>query len=362
MAGCHAVRILVVILGIAHTLILPAQALLEGAREQRSFRSRAGANSLADSDVEMSMFATEQASTVWPRQPGMNKSMLERWYSPQCMQHFNKDVAMTADGAWPRTLPRRTTREDLCRGGRAASVVPQHQAQDIVIVKELRMVYVENRKAASSSIRHLLSKYFHSNWKWSCRGASEACRIIDMRCSSECLSADELKDYFFFSFVRDPMDRFYSALKEGLVMWNAHHLAGEGKVNMTSEECMGPLEAMLNTSCGVDHHLESQAMSLSTHLPLMGDGRDFELHYDYIGRTEKLADDMAIVLEEAQNKAGQRLTGSRVRDLVAELRETHENTGNALLKTVLAVRNEAMDATVRAVYSQDLACFEIAEE
>lgn len=287
----------------------------------------------------------------------MNVSMLERWYSPQCVQHFNKSVPLRVDGAWPRTNPRRTTREDLCQGGREKSVWPQHRAQDIVIVKELKMVYVENRKAASSSIRHLLSKYFHSNWKWSCRGAPQACRIIDKRCSSECLNADELKDYFFFSFVRDPMDRFYSALKEGLVMWNAHHPAGEGRSSVTNMECDDALQAMLNTSCGVDHHLESQAMSLSTHLPIESDGKEFEIHYDYLGRMERLADDMAIVLEEAQHKLGHKLEGSKVEDLIAELRDTHDNAGAGLLQTVLSVRNEALDAKVREVYSQDFACF-----
>lgn len=357
MLGCHFAQCLGLFLGVAHTFVHQAYALLDVASQQRSLRFRTGAGALAQSDEDMGALATEQFSAAWPRQPGMNKSMLERWYSPQCVRHFDKDAAMSAEGAWPRTLPRRTTREDLCQGGRAASVWPQHRAQDIVIVKELKMVYIENRKAASSSIRHLLSKYFHSNWKWSCRGAPEACRIIDNRCSSECLSADQLQDYFFFTFVRDPLDRFYSGLKEGLVMWNSHHIDGEGKANLTSAECMGPLDALLNRSCGVDHHLESQATALSTHLPLAEDGRDFELHYDYIGRTERLADDMAIVLEEAQHKAGTRQAESTVQDLVAELRDTHDNQGEALLQTVLTVRDEAMDHKVREVYSQDFACF-----
>lgn len=354
MLGWHLVSFL--------AIIFPARALseqssLNSAIGQHLRRSSTSADSLALSDDRTGALATSELEANWPRQPGMNVTMLQRWYSPECVQHFDKTVPLRVNGTWPRTNPRRTTREDFCQGGRAASVRPRHKAQDIVIVKELRMVYVENRKAASSSIRHLLSKYFHSNWKWSCKGMPEACRVIDRRCSSECLDADQLQDYFFFSFVRDPMERFYSALKESLVMWNEHHLEGEGRESLSSEECNATLNAMLNTSCGVDHHLESQAMSLSTHLPLEGDGKEFEIHYDYLGRTEQLADDMAIVLELAQHKAGHRLEGNKTQDLVGELRETHDNTGNALLQTVLTVRDEAMDAKVREVYSQDLACF-----
>ena len=64
-----------------------------------------------------------------------------------------------------RALPRRLVRESLCRpAGRANATTPAHAAQEVVLVPELRVAWVVNRKAASSSVRAALTRHFNAYW------------------------------------------------------------------------------------------------------------------------------------------------------------------------------------------------------
>lgn len=283
------------------------------------------------------------------------KSLLERWYSPDCMQWFVADKVEPVRGGMWNTVPQRTTREDLCKGGRRDSVDPAHSANEIVIVHELRMVYVEVRKSASSTIRSALHKYYGAGYG-TCGGTkvSNQCKGVHARCTSECLSGKQLQDYFFFTFVRDPTERFYSGLKEAMV--------GRSMSTLSKSTAMSLLRSTLNADCeAVDQHLESQAAALSTRLaPREGadESESFELELDFIGRVEHLQEDMAEALRQAEAKAGRPFEESRKRRLVDHM-AGKANVGSALKDVVLAVRDEELDALAREVYAQDMACFSI---
>lgn len=217
------------------------------------------------------------------------------------------------------------------------------------------MVYIENRKAASSTIRTILARFFDADFsKCGASAAPSSCyEFGGQRCTSKCLSSQH-RDYYFFTFVRNPLDRFYSALKEGLVM--------EEKASTTEGEAMNVLKVLSSPECGFDHHLESQSMSLSTPLPTATKGREsphgrVEVPLDFIGRVEDLAQHMAEVLQGAQAKSGISLPSGMADEIVSFARETKENVGGNLKDVVDAVRSDELDAAVREVYAQDFACF-----
>eukprot|EP00890_Picochlorum_soloecismus_P003919 jgi/Picsp_1/4528/NSC_06749-R1_predicted protein [Ostreococcus lucimarinus CCE9901] len=93
---------------------------------------------------------------------------------------------------------------------------PHHPANEIVVNDEFKFVYVEVRKSGSSSIRKILNEYFNSSFN-GCPNSiprNDSCLVIGGRCSTLCLTEDHVEQYYFFSFVRNPEDRFYSGYKE----------------------------------------------------------------------------------------------------------------------------------------------------
>lgn len=296
--------------------------------------------------TKLPALATSQATLEAAATP---KSLLERWYSPDCMQWFVLDkVEPVRGGAWD-TVAQRITREDLCKGGRRDSVDPAHSANEIVVVHELRMVYVEVRKSASSTIRSALHKYYRAGYD-TCGGTtvSDQCKGVHARCTSECLSGKQLQDYFFFSFVRDPTERFYSSLKEAMV--------GQGMNTLTKSIAMNLLHSTLDRDCHFDQHLESQAAALSTRLAPKAGNSSFELELDFIGRVEHLQEDMAEALRQGEAKAGVPFDAGRRQQLINHM-AGRANTGSALKDVALSVRDEELDDLAREVYAQDVACF-----
>ena len=104
--------------------------------------------------------------------------------------------------------------EDLYRGRRYDSThYPHHPAQEVTINNEFKFVYITNRKAGSSTIHELILKHLQTpTWK-GCTSLTQHC-IIKKRCTSRCLTDTMLHHYYFFTFVRNPWDRFLSSLKQ----------------------------------------------------------------------------------------------------------------------------------------------------
>jgi hypothetical protein len=143
--------------------------------------------------------------------------------------------------------------EDVCAGARANASTPEHAYNEIVVVPQLALVYVVVRKSACTTIRLALLKFFNATM-YKCEGlnATSACKtMVDNRCSTSCLTPEIIREkkYFVFSFVRDPVERFYSSLYEAARM--NHVLA------YTRQAAKDILASMSSRECGYDHHLES---------------------------------------------------------------------------------------------------------
>ena len=185
--------------------------------------------------------------------PGCKR--MRRWFSPRCAAHFQlSSDAPPCDEArqWhcgsrhqysdPLRLQTRRTAvplapalEDFCEyahGGGVGriGVHPTHVATESSVLSSHRMVFIDNKKAGSTFVTQLIEKHLLNNSKnamkqkvgskgsTSCDGAanderSSYCGQYSFKaCSTLCLSPPTLESHVLFAFVRDPVDRFWSAL------------------------------------------------------------------------------------------------------------------------------------------------------
>ena len=204
-----------------------------------------------------------------------------------------------------------------------------YRAQDIVVVPRFRLVYVVVRKAASSTIHWVLATLFNASVsRCGDRGVPATCgvsgRRSPARCSTLCLDNATLRSYFFFSFVRPPKDRFYSAFEQSLVHASATYLDVRRFLAMdwtNSYQLMRSRLRAVVTTCEYNQHLESQAMSLSS--PTLAAGAMAPM--DYIGHVETLAADFREMLHAAQRWTGVPISAetiARATDLLNATRPT----------------------------------------
>lgn len=96
----------------------------------------------------------------------------------------------------------RATQENLrCKSG----------GTDVVVVHDLKAVYVDITKAASESIRDRLSTVYNASWSIQEQVSG---RDGEVRSTTATLSDEVLKSYTFFTFVRKPSVRFASGYRQ----------------------------------------------------------------------------------------------------------------------------------------------------
>jgi hypothetical protein len=96
----------------------------------------------------------------------------------------------------------RATQENLrCKSG----------GTDVVVVPDLKAVYVDITKAASESIRDRLSTVYNVSWSIQEQVSG---RDGEARSTTATLSDEVLKSYTFFTFVRNPSVRFASGYRQ----------------------------------------------------------------------------------------------------------------------------------------------------
>lgn len=192
-------------------------------------------------------------------------------------------------------LPQYRAHEDICPNGRShrndGSI-----GQEVLLVPSLRVAYIEVRKCASETIRAALAHAFEANLsRCGDRLVDESCGLYKpLRCGVGCLQSWEVKDYFFFTFVRHPISRFYSSFFQAYPrMPELKKRFGEDPYAIhTSMQTV--LSHKLATGCTPEEHLESMTMSLS---PLLANGARLPL--DYIGDIETLEHDFFEMIELA---------------------------------------------------------------
>lgn len=150
-------------------------------------------------------------------------NLISAWRAPACASFYEGGVPATSPlqqggGDELLLLPRQTlTREDFCRGGRGQAMTPPHDTQEVVVIKEYRLVYVEVRKAASSTIRGALHAAFGASYIFC--GSSRHLFHGDCesfpglkRCGSGCLKRHELKNVSVKESIHDVHTLFNSML------------------------------------------------------------------------------------------------------------------------------------------------------
>lgn len=222
---------------------------------------------------------------------------------------------------------------------------PNHPANEIVVNDDFKFVYVEIRKSGSSTIRQMLQTYFNSSFNH-CPDSipkNDACLVIGRRCSSLCLTEEHVQNYFFFTFVRNPEDRFFSGYKEafnqrfskqGIKLGNQTHV----------EEV---LETIISSHYHSDQHLESQTMSITSPW-IDGNGQMHRIPIDFIGRVEFLEDDMKDLLDILQSRTARK---------APDIKVGRSNPGGAVLEQTRAIVTEDIREKIRSAYSQDFVCF-----
>jgi hypothetical protein len=268
-------------------------------------------------------------------------------------------------------IPITTTDADLCEHGRKSLAGFEwhdkpYRAQDIVMIPEYRLVYVNVRKAASSTIHDILKHEFHQQ-EVTCGHSKvpKTCAVYTPpRCSTLCLSNTTLRTHFFFSFVRDPFERFFSGFQQSLI--HTRTIERFRMQNRTSRyaQMIRTLSNIRSTKCTYNQHLESQAMSLAS--PTRDGQRMVPL--DFIGRVESFADDFASMLHAAEEVTGIRIPHHRMKGITRHLNTTRNRLGApsasdlgfaALLqREIQSLRDARLDQMVRKAYEQDRVCFD----
>jgi hypothetical protein len=194
-------------------------------------------------------------------------------------------------------------------------------------------------------------------------------------CSGLCLSPSVLQQYVVFSFVRDPVERFWSALS------TAATTRAPTYGPTTASGTIAMLEGMQRGQCNVNVHLETQALALTAAVSPDAHKAPSTMHrppaymvpLDYIGRIEELRTDFHELLALLHAATGLRLPPARAAALNRSLSTDGRNTRTTANSSACAqhhdkqnewtrcleqqLRNATLDALVRKTYAQDVACF-----
>ena len=333
------------------------------------------------------------------------ENLAHYWHSERCTQFYASRRPAGAAATLPVTVtgaatPLRvraeltTTAEDMCAVGRNI-VTPMNNvpATEVVLIPSLELAYIEMRKCGSETIRELLHHVFNATYLTCGLGPVPAdCSKWDHRCTTYCLSHALANQYFFFTFVRHPIARFYSAYRQ------AHYGNKIEGVHISLQELLEQLRAI--EACEPrDQHLESMATGLSSSLhpaiePASRAGQASTravtggmVPMDYIGELEHLEQDFFEML--VQSGRLRKLNDATIDRLRFRLgRHYHEHNASAALhglasnaagspqqraaersvdtspagtngreQQLAVVRMEDIDRIVRRVYAQDFACF-----
>jgi hypothetical protein len=227
-----------------------------------------------------------------------------------------------------------------------------HEDQEVVILPEQRVFYIIGKKCGSSTTRHFFETFFGVAFRNATKNDGEWCTKADLLVSRVCPSLaidDEIvNNYFIFGITRDPIQRFYSALKEANLQ-----AALEGlPVPFKSRDDILRLLTQhigINGTCGYDRHLESQLTELFT--PFSSEQRRPHLKHearmlplDFVGSVDNLAEDIVAALVLASRRTGIPLDDDMVGKYYRFLKATHRRPSSAKDKILTQPIDAARDS------------------
>jgi hypothetical protein len=222
-------------------------------------------------------------------------------------------VSRKEGGPLPDVDPLVTFNTPRCLKTRAALARTTNHDGDVVVIPELKAVYVDIVKAASESIRSALEERFHASWTQDYGQFAHPVLGRPQRSTTSYLTKDVLANYTFFTFVRDPTTRFRSSYAQAMCRERCTLCAVRGEDEMytpTIPEITAFLQGRLmhfyrDVALGetradeislqeawVDEHFESQILRLSG---ATRDGDPVPMHF--IGRVETLDHDWSRLMD-----------------------------------------------------------------
>ena len=174
---------------------------------------------------------------------------------------------------------------------------------DIVIVHEAKLIYVDITKAGSTTIRDFLFTKFGASW---CKKSpNEQFCSNSLRWKSSAITPEMMEEYFIFTFVRDPIQRYFSGVRQlasvpylQKKLSKSFKRAGLPRTDITPASIAALLEAKMVP----DEHLHTQAQRLSVRA-----AGNKELRFDFIGNVEQLSEGFEEVLKHARGKRAKEL-------------------------------------------------------
>jgi len=287
-------------------------------------------------------------------QEGMSK--LEIWNSPLCQTFYHplvhrfsaESLNRYAECKWCHPLNTNDlpilVLEDFHPGGRRFSIGAMAGAQEVHLVPEYNIAYITIRKCASLSIRSFLESI---GGKWS-GWCPQWCQIYGNRCSTLCITREHIKRYTFFTFVCDPIERF----------WKAYTTYYEGRglpkrkaeLRMSQSEMMMILDEIGKHGFVADHHFQTQSFALSS--PLRdSDGPPKPIPIGFIGSAETFSESWKELQGLVRSKYGKNLPSNTHRD-------RHRIIWSDEEKLVLKKKmfTPMVRKRVQEVYAQDIVC------
>ncbi len=266
---------------------------------------------------------------------------LQAWTSEPCRRFYSKHSIFPPHNSEPLLAA-----EDLHMGGREYGVRQHLPAQEVIVSDRYKFVFTLVRKSGSATIRQKLSSVFGVTWSW----CDEQCSAVPIcytlnRCSTYALNRTHLNDYYFFSFVRNPVSRWMSAYAQAHVMWDTADANA-----VTLAHALETLQKMGNNYAS-EHHLQSQVHSLSS---LTFDGRPTPMHF--IGRIERLDEDWVRVMDEIERHSGVSLPAD-ARTKLAVMHHRESNRGEYVARINVFQRSCKLRSAILAAYTQDFVCF-----
>jgi len=166
---------------------------------------------------------------------------------------------------------------------------------DVVISEEHKLVYVDNVKAGSTTIRVALQQVLNASWNHhSCCSAQisedeqteRGCQVNHFpteqfnggsRTTTRCLNATH-DDYFIFSFVRHPVSKFESGVRQA---WSQNSGLSSLTADALLEKQLGQFEDGVSTDW-INEHFQPNTYRLTgfTHQ------QEEPVRLDYVGRLE----------------------------------------------------------------------------
>jgi len=224
---------------------------------------------------------------------------VDHWNSPKCQNFYSKSIMSETDNR--SKLPRLLSREDFSTLGRhGASLKAPHFANEAVISDTYKFVYIVVRKAASSTMLSVLRQLGATTR--SCimrRNCTIFAEFRDERCTTLCLEPNAVRDYYFFTFVRNPISRFPSAIKQSLVMYGLRFTPDQLREQIPLI-IRKALDVYAERNVSWDHHLESQAFSVGSPTSL-SNSMQYRVPIDFIGKLETIGSDLLKLQSRIQN-------------------------------------------------------------